>query len=366
MGRIWSLTAAAVALSLGSGCIHVHVDDAGKLKAVNITGSETEPAKTAGNAKVDPAVKPAAAFVPVPQPLSLSRLTTRSLGPKVPATEIAVVWQSRLGYLPDPSKQGATGAGLVGQMFLFGPGPKGPLFAPADGTLTVDLYDETPRPGVAPDHGPLMERWQFDRETLRKLVTVDEKFGKSYALFLPWPTYRPDIARVRLTVRYDPEAGHPLYAAASMITIDTTSVGQPDGGQISMTRTGAGGLSNAGPLGVFPPIGSTPLGAPSPAGMAGPTLGPPPGTFSPPGNLGAPPAAFAQQPRFAPPPPSAQFPLPLPVPPPTPGVNALQPAGGPISPANNFPVAPAAWTPPPGNVPMPPGGLQPLVITPQR
>src|SRR5262249_47574271 len=136
----WPLTAAAVALSLGSGCIHVHVDPDGKVKSVTPSMSETDPAGSEDRTtarKVDPAVKRASATLPIPS-IAVPKFPVpgKSSGPRIPATDIAVIWQNKLGYLPDPSKGGATGAGVVGQLFLFGQGPKGLTFAPADGTLT--------------------------------------------------------------------------------------------------------------------------------------------------------------------------------------------------------------------------------------
>ena len=41
---------------------------------------------------------------------------------KSTATELAVVWRNQIGYLPDPARNGAMGPGLIGQMFLYGPG----------------------------------------------------------------------------------------------------------------------------------------------------------------------------------------------------------------------------------------------------
>ena len=145
-----------------------------------------------------------------PAPSALAKLMTRPER-KVPATEMAVAWRNRIAYLPDPSRNGAMGAGIAGQLFLFG-GPK-LEFALADGTLTVDLIDETPRPAGQPAAKP--ERWQFDKNTLRNQRTVDETFGKSYVLFLPWPAYKSDITKVRISARYDPDNGQTLYAAPS-------------------------------------------------------------------------------------------------------------------------------------------------------
>ncbi len=44
------------------------------------------------------------------------------------------------------------------------------------------------------------------------LQAVDETFGKSYVLFLPWPAYKPDITKICISARYDPENSHTLYA----------------------------------------------------------------------------------------------------------------------------------------------------------
>jgi len=139
----------------------------------------------------------------------------------IPATEMATVWMNRIAYLPDPTRNGQMGPGLAGQLILLGPGLK---FAPANGTLTVDVYDETPRtPGVGPP-ALLPERWQFHKADLAKLLTNDERFGKSYTIFLPWVNYRPDVTRVKIMARYDPDdGGHPLFAPSSALTLDTTS-----------------------------------------------------------------------------------------------------------------------------------------------
>jgi hypothetical protein len=134
---------------------------------------------------------------------------------KVVATQFAVAWRNKIDYLPDPVRAGAMSPGLAGQMFLFG-GPK-LEFATAEGVLTVDLVDDTPRPLGQPAATP--ERWQFNTEMLRNLRTVDETFGKSYVIFLPWPAYRPDITRVKISARYDPDNGTTLWDTPATVSI---------------------------------------------------------------------------------------------------------------------------------------------------
>jgi hypothetical protein len=137
-------------------------------------------------------------------------------------------------------------------MFLFG-GPKSE-FVLADGVLTVDMVDETPRPPGQPAATP--ERWQFPKAVLRELQTRDETFGKSYVLFLPWPAYKPDITKVRLSARYDPESGPTLFAEPSTVTFDSRPFGARGGNDHvhgDGLRLGAGG--NGGAAGGRPGAG---------------------------------------------------------------------------------------------------------------
>lgn len=259
------IAVAAGLLSLGSGCL---TPDATKTAAkkpdVTQPGVLPPPQETmkpasavapaggvvpAGGVQPQPGVQPAAGAAPAAAnqahaPSFLSKLAAKT-EKKTLATEIAVTWRPRIGYLPDPTKSGAVGAGLVGQMFLYG--GQNLQFALADGTLTVDMVDDTPRPPGQAAATP--ERWQIDKNTLRKLATMDETFGQSYVLFLPWPAYRADITRVKISARYDPENGHTLFVPPSVLTIDTSG---PLGAQVfdgaSNIVKPIGGMSPAGPV----------------------------------------------------------------------------------------------------------------------
>lgn len=204
-------------------------------------GGAPQPAPIAPGIAVTPPAAP-------PGPSAFAKLAGR-VEKKVPATEMQVAWRNRIAYLPDPSRNGAMGAGLAGQMFLYG-GPN-LEFAQADGVLTVDLIDETPRPAGQP--AALPERWQFDKNTLRNLKTYDETFGKSYVLFLPWPAYKPDVTKVRISARYDPESGHTLYAAPSVVTIDTSApLGSPVWDGVTSSTPIGPGAARPQPLGAAP------------------------------------------------------------------------------------------------------------------
>src|SRR4051812_19791279 len=123
----------AVLLALGSGCV---TPDAQKKRDPN-RPDVTQPGalpppqdmmRPAGASEPNGAVVQAGGVPPAPGPAggaltlpgvpSLSKLTGKREA-KVPATEMAVAWQPRIAYLPDPTRNGRLGAGIAGQMFLF-------------------------------------------------------------------------------------------------------------------------------------------------------------------------------------------------------------------------------------------------------
>lgn len=272
MERLRSLTLAALMAALAPGCVHVHTDAAGKVKSVSM-GAEPAP---------DTGVKQASATVPatvVPAATSsLTKMAAKLPFGSTPAVSLFATWQNRIVKLPDPTAEGKFKPGLVGQLFMFGAGSKMP-FAPAEGKVTVELYDASPRPdGAEP---PLLGSWTFEKDVLNRLVTSDERFGKCYALFLPWPSYTPAVSRVKLLAKYEPERGFALHADPVTMTIDTTT--GPDGPVVRRTNT-------TGPL---PPSGLPPLpDAPMPQTWA-PTQ--PAAPFSPPAGL--PPLTITLPPR---------------------------------------------------------------------
>lgn len=208
--------------------------------------------------KPDGGVIQAGGISPLAQiPSSLARMTGKSEKGKSGAAVIAVAWRNHIDFLPDPNRQGAMSPGLAGQVFLFGSHDQ-PAFA--DGTITVDLYDETVRPAGQEPARP--ERWQFKKDVLATLRTIDERFGPNYTLFLPWPTYRPGITRVRITVRYDPEkGGYPLYAPESKMALDANPAST---GSLKGTGT---------PPGQLPEMNSTPAASGTTGARSGPGMG---------------------------------------------------------------------------------------------
>lgn len=260
MGRVQAVIAAA-ALALGPGCAGMNPWKGKTELAKTGDGLPSAPLSRTVQPEAGGPVVQASALSAVGQSVSTVAKLTGKVAPaaKVPAAEITILWRNKIDYLPDPTRNGAMGAGLAGQLFLFGPAMQ---FAPADGKLTVALYDESPRPQGTPPAEPQV--WEFTKETLKGLKTPDERFGMSYALFLPWPSYRPDISRVRIAARYESEGGNTLYPKETRVTIDTGTLA--DGGGWSNQSVVPGAAAQ-------PQGGFNALGGPPPAAGSGPGLG---------------------------------------------------------------------------------------------
>jgi hypothetical protein len=159
--------------------------------------------------------------------------------PVGPACQVAATWNNQVMYSPDPAHNGTPCPGIGGRLYLFGPQVDFPLAA--DGCVVVDLFDLTaldPQKVSQP-----LEEWRFDKDTLKRLQKRDA-IGWGYTLFLPWGTYRSDITRVQLKVRYEPKQGTPLYDENAPMTLNREA-GSPPGvaganvGKVPTVATGA-------------------------------------------------------------------------------------------------------------------------------
>ena len=134
--------------------------------------------------------------------------------PVGPVHQVHATWDNRVIVTPDAVNQGQPLPGIAGRLYLFGPDLGHPV--KGNGKLTVDLFDaNTPGPDGKPK---MLERWNIDKDTLNRLLRKDI-IGWGYTLFLPWQTYRPDIARVQMHVCYMPENGPPIYAPPAQVTL---------------------------------------------------------------------------------------------------------------------------------------------------
>jgi hypothetical protein len=129
------------------------------------------------------------------------------------ACQMVATWTNHVVYTPDPAHNGDPIPGLAGRIYLFGSTVDYPMAG--DGTMTIDLFDDLQS---NPNHAPI-EEWRIDRDTLRRLLRRDA-IGQGYTLFLPWGTYRPEMTRVRLRLRYDPVKGSPLFTNGAPLTLN--------------------------------------------------------------------------------------------------------------------------------------------------
>jgi hypothetical protein len=124
--------------------------------------------------------------------------------PSGDVAKVMAIWKPAVVSTPDPVHGGEPLNGLAGRVYLFGPDMSVPLVG--DGTIVVDLYSDMPGAGKAP-----LEEWRFEKDSLKQLLKRDAA-GWGYTLFLPWGTYRPDITRVHLRLRYERPKCLPIYA----------------------------------------------------------------------------------------------------------------------------------------------------------
>ena len=155
------------------------------------------------------------------------KFMTGEIAPAVQPASIVAAWNPKVTYTPDPANGGVPAPGIAGRVYLFGTTPDFPLAG--DGAMTVELYDDTQRPGQPA--GAQLETWNFDAPTMKRLLKKDA-IGMGYTVFLPWGTYRPDVRQVHLSLRFEPAGGNPVYAPSGPMTLEhgTPSVG-PMGGR---------------------------------------------------------------------------------------------------------------------------------------
>lgn len=129
-----------------------------------------------------------------------------------PVTKVFALWDNRVRMALDPLHNGAPYPGLAGQLYLIGLNEACPIHA--KGQVVVDLYDVTAANQPARPCG----RCVIDPATLhalRKRGIV----GDGYTLFVDWPDYRPEIAKVRVHLSFVPEHGTAIFADPTVITL---------------------------------------------------------------------------------------------------------------------------------------------------
>jgi hypothetical protein len=130
-------------------------------------------------------------------------------------TTVVTAWNPGIVSPPDPVNRGEPLPGVAGRVYLFGEGRLIPVVG--DGTIAVDLFSEMPGAPKTP-----LEEFRFNKDALKLLLKRDA-VGWGYTLFLPWGgdkgTYKPDITRIRLRVRYERPNKLPLYSDSGPIAL---------------------------------------------------------------------------------------------------------------------------------------------------
>lgn len=135
-------------------------------------------------------------------------------GPPKPveACQLVATWSNKVHFVPDIVHNGTPMPGIVGRIYLM---DRKDLLQTGDGQFIAELYDDSgPTPG-----GTMIEKWQIDKDTAKKLLTKDY-VGWGYTVLLPLGSYRPDLQKVHLVMRYEPEKGTPLFAAGGPLTLE--------------------------------------------------------------------------------------------------------------------------------------------------
>jgi hypothetical protein len=129
-------------------------------------------------------------------------------------------WDSKVTRGKDPVS-GAAQVGLSGRFVASG------IDRHASGDVTVDVYDL--KPSDTSIEPRLLEEWLIEAENLPAFGR-QEKEGFVLDLKLPWSSYRPDLASVKLVVRFKLTQGPELTHEAT-ISLDHSAVqtALPDG-----------------------------------------------------------------------------------------------------------------------------------------
>lgn len=166
--------------------------------------------------------------------------------------QVHAAWENRIVTNQDVTKNGATLLGIGGRVYLFGEEIGFPTLG--DGAVVVELSDV----GRLDQQGKpqLLERWEIDPNTLKRLARKD-MIGWGYTLFLPWNTYRRDLTKVQMQVKYIPAKGTPLFSPPSVVALR-------DDTRLTVTRrqTIPGGIMPAAAI-VPPPVTSPPVVPPA-------------------------------------------------------------------------------------------------------
>ena len=137
--------------------------------------------------------------------------------PSGPAQHMEAIWTKGVQWVPDPTKNGQPGPLLACRLYFWA-GEDVKYTSTVEGTLTVDLYDDSGRMSGQPSKQ--MEKWVFKGDALKNLLQKDAWLGQGYTVGLPWPSYRPDIKEVHMNMTFEPaDGGQPIATMSGIMTL---------------------------------------------------------------------------------------------------------------------------------------------------
>jgi hypothetical protein len=176
-------------------------------------------------------------------------------------------WQHQIQFPSDQSglRDGDPVPTIAGRVYLFPTELATPVLS--EGTMIVYLYNDMPD---AREKDVVLEQWVFSTKLMKELQRHDP-IGWGYTVPLPWYTYKPEITRVRLKVRFDRVgAATPLYSDMVSLTFET----QPhERTEIAHTHTGPMVPKNGQVLTLAPQSGIPTAGAAGTGQLVVPTNG---------------------------------------------------------------------------------------------
>src|SRR5262245_35182450 len=124
--------------------------------------------------------------------------------------QIAVAWSKEVGYIPDPTKNGAPSAAILGRLYIFS-GDKSGKPITSEGNLVVELFDDSVPMGA--QGSKLLEQTVFPADVFATLVSKDQ-IGIAYTIGVPCPT---EARLVHLSTRFEPaNGGKPLVYSSEV------------------------------------------------------------------------------------------------------------------------------------------------------
>lgn len=151
-------------------------------------------------------------FLALPGCMNFSEWTAaKDTAPVGPIHSVHSTWEPFIVTAEDTQNNGAPLPGLAGRVLMFGENLGYPRRG--NGKIDVAVFD------ISTGKETYVDGWTFDKVTLNQKLLRKDAIGWGYTLFLPSDKLRPELARVKITVRYVPESGVPLFAPPATVTL---------------------------------------------------------------------------------------------------------------------------------------------------